>query len=257
MKLFLNKLYNKSLRKIKPLIKHLLKQEVLIHTPKCGGTYIVKQYNLNNHRRINNVGHKPVKSLNLNSKTKVTGLIREPADWYQSYYFFCKKALSLAPQSDDNFPVNHPISVFSKNATVGFTDMIKNMYDKNFIRNAIKTFEYAKIYSEQILDVFEFLERTNSGFWTWTMLYHFSYKDTKEFQTKEDVISEANKIKQKFNFIHQENIDADVERFLKIPHKPGEKINVSPRKKESAKSEYMKDIIYSLDGKIASIIGGY
>ena len=257
MKNHVRKIYQFIINVFKKILKFLTKETVLIHTPKCGGTYIVKQYNLQDHIRIRNVGHTSIKSLQLSSNTKVVGLIREPLDWYQSYYFFCKKALSIAPQNDDNFPINHPISVFSKNASVEFKDMIKNMSDKDFLNHTIKEFNNARIYSKEIPNVFNFMERTKTGFWTWTMLYHFSKKEFETFKTKDEVISEAKQIAQNYDFVHQENIDDDVEKILNIPKKPGAKINVSPRKQKETNLDILQILVNKLDGEVAKILGNY
>lgn len=254
MKKRLRKFYRKAANL---LLKITEKQIIFIHTPKCGGTYIVKQYKLQENPRVKNVGHSSMRELNLNKRAKVVGLIREPLDWYQSYYFFCKKALELEVQSEDNFPETHPISAFSKNATVEFKDMIKNMDNQNFVKNISQNFDTARIYSHDIKDVYQFIERTQTGFWTWTMLYHFSSIDTVRLRTKSEVIKETKTIAQNINFIHQENIDEEVEKNLKLKKSPGTKKNVSHRHQLNSEMKGIKRIISKLDGDVARILGNY
>ena len=180
---------------------------IFIHTPKCAGTYLHKQYKIHRQLHISPIGHAlfPVKTIS--SRASIVGLIREPGDWYASYYYFCKKALSNAPQSISNFPVQHPISIFSRSAELSLTQMLANMADKDFLDKVCANGVIANVYKRNLDDVFDFIRRTNSGFWSWTMMYHFSKRQTSELKTREGVIREARKIVNYVDFIHQENID--------------------------------------------------
>jgi hypothetical protein len=91
--------------KIKIFVKSLFSEKmVLIHTPKCAGTYLRKNYSIRWRINIECVGHRALRDLNFLANEKVVGLIRDPFDWYASYYYFCKKSLSKFPQSNNNFP---------------------------------------------------------------------------------------------------------------------------------------------------------
>lgn len=233
------------------------KNITLIHTPKCGGTYLNQEYNTKENKHIKSVGHAHFLTLEIPPKTAIVGLIREPMDWYTSYYYFSKKSLSEAPQSIGNFPIQHPISVFTKNQNESFEQMILNMEKSEFLENILATGMVANVYAREINDLFTFMKRTGSGFWTWTMMYHFSKKDTSDMRTKEEVLLEAKAIADRVSFIHQENIDADIEKHLNIPQKKGEHINASPRPSNHEANQKMKLTINKLDGEVAYILGGY
>ncbi len=81
--------------------------------------------------------------------------------------------------------------------------MIFNLANPEFLENIISSGITAKAYARDINDTFNFMKRTDSGYWTWTMMYHFSLKDTREMQSKEDVLLEAKIISKYVNFVHQ------------------------------------------------------
>jgi hypothetical protein len=126
---------------------------LLIHTPKCAGTYLHRQYGIHQKLNITPVGHVSYRSLNIEPKAKIVGLIREPTDWYASYYFFCKERLSHSPQNTANFPISHPISIFSDNANLGFEEMISNFLDVRFVQKKCEDNIIANIYKKDIGDV--------------------------------------------------------------------------------------------------------
>jgi len=230
---------------------------LLIHTPKCAGTYLHRQYNIHRKWHIKPVGHAHFRSLKISPKTRVVGLIREPMDWYASYYYFCKKSLSKNKQSIYNFPVQNPISVFSKNSDTTLEQMIFNMTDQKFLEDILKTGMTGNVYARNIDDIFDFMKRTESGFWSWTMMYHFSKLDTIEIKSKADVIQEAKHIVNYVDFIHQERIDEDTENILNLPLRKSERLNRSSRPSLEIFSEEMKSAVKGLDGELAYILGGY
>jgi hypothetical protein len=230
---------------------------LLVHTPKCAGTYLHRQYNIHRNWHIKSVGHAHFRSLELYPKTQVVGLIREPMDWYASYYFFCKNNLSKNKQSIYNFPAQHPISIFSKNSDTTLEQMIFNMTNQEFLENILMTAMTGNIYGRNVDDIFDFMKRTKSGFWSWTMMYHFSKHDTREMKTKADVIQEAKYIANYVNFIHQEKIDEDAQNILNLPLQKGKRINTSPRPSHQVFNEGMKSAVKKLDGEVAYILGGY
>lgn len=239
------------------LYRFIAPEVLLIHTPKCAGTYLHRQYNIQQNLRIKPVGHAHFRFLKISPKTKIVGLIREPTDWYVSFYYFCKRSLSEAPQGIANFPIQHPISVFSKNGEITLEQMISNMANQKFLENILMTGMRGNVYARSIDDIFDFMKRTESGFWSWTMMYHFSKHDTREMKTKKDVIREAKEIVNYVDFIHQEKIDADVEKILNLPRQKGERINVSPRPSRQVFNEGMKSVVKELDGEVAYVLGGY
>lgn len=240
------------------VLQHIfIRQIILIHTPKCAGTYINQQYNIQHVARIKSVGHAHFRTLQISPRTKIVGLIREPSDWYASYYYFSKKSLSEAPQSITNFPAQHPISIFSRNTEVSLEQMMSNMADREYLESILTTDITANVYARDIQDIFDFMKRTESGFWTWTMMYHFSKKDTRQMKNRMDVIREAKVIASYIGFIHQENINADVEKFLNLQQLKGEHINVSPRPSDKECNQRIKSIVKKLDGEVAYILGGY
>jgi len=245
-----------------PLVRRLRRrlstpEFLLIHTPKCAGTYLNRQYHLQDRENIASVGHEPLRRLKVSSQTKVVGLIRDPIDWYASFYFFCRRGLGSAPQNAGNFPVEHPISVFSRNGEAGLNEMIANMANKKLLSEVISSGMKANLYTRWMDDVFEFFHRTDCGYWTWTMMYHFSDKMTAELKSKQDVLREAERIIECIEFIHQERVDADVERILKIPGRPGKRVNMSPRESQEPVLEQTREIVRQLDGDIAAVLGGY
>jgi len=239
------------------LLNKVFGKVILVHTPKCGGSYLHKQYNLLRNPYIKSVGHAHFRTLKYASRKKVVGLIRVPIDWYASYYYFCKKNLAEGPQSIGNFPIQHPVCVFSQNAELGLEQMICNMASQEFLENVVAEGITASVYARDIDDVFGFIMRTGTGFWSWTMMYHFSSRDTKEMTTKNDVVQEAKKISCYVDFIRQENIDFDVEKILNISQHKGDLVNSSPRPSNFEFTRESEDIVKTLDGEIAHILGGY
>lgn len=230
------------------------KHIILIHTPKCGGSYIHRQYSMHKKLQITPAGHRGFRGINVTSKSKIVGLIREPVDWYASYYYFCRKSLSEAPQGVQNFPISHPISLFSESGKKSFEEMITNMANVDYFNS--HEMPTANIYMKDIDDVYEFMRRTGMGFWTWTMLYHFSKKKTIELKTRDDVLGEAKNIANYVDFIHQEGIDEDVERYLKLVGNKGKRINEASRPTREL-PEKVKSLVSGLDGEVAKILGGY
>jgi len=241
---------------IRMLYAMFRKHIILVHTPKCAGTYIHHQYKISSKLHINSVGHNKFPTHLLTSKSSIVGLIREPTDWYSSYYFFCKKSLAEAPQSISNFHTRHPIALFSKNSELSLMQMIENMGDRSFLKDLFDKKTIASAYGQDFDDLYEFIRRTGCGFWAWTMLYHYSKKNTRELLTKSDVVNEANEIIKYVDFIHQESVDGDVEKYLKLEKSVGEHVNVAPRQTREVSHE-IKSIVYPLDGEIAKVLGSY
>lgn len=233
------------------------KRTVLVHTPKCGGTYVVKQYKIDEKPQIVYVGHRCLSELQLRPRTQVVGLIREPADWYVSYHHFCKKALAEAPQGPANFPPEHPITLFSAAATLTPKEMLRRMSDQELLEKTVKAKTVATIYGRPVEGVYEYMLRTGTGLWSWTMMYHFSRKALGEIEDLTDVIQEAKEIVGRVNFIHQETIDADVERFLGLPRRAGKPINASRDANQQAIDPPILKLTKKMDGEVAVILGDY
>lgn len=77
------------------------------------------------------------------------------------------------------------------------------MADREFMENVLLNDIKANVYTRDIDDVYDFMERTESGFWSWTMMYHFSPKDIKVMHTKQDVIREAKEIVERVEVLNE------------------------------------------------------
>ena len=244
---------------------------IVIHTPRCSGTYVRKQYFTRRQFHTRWVGgHNQFRSLKLYPKQKVVALIRNPLDWYLSNYYYIKHSLAketfLAEAQLSNFsgiaknyPPSHPISVFSKNTELSFEDMISNMNNNEFLSGLIQNRVTAHMHNRDIYDVFSFMKRTECGFYSWAMIYYLSKRETKDINAKKDVVQEAQNISEYVKFIHQENIDSDVERYLGFKRQKGDRLNESfrPSKRGKLINEKTGTIIRELDGEVAFNLGGY
>ena len=232
------------------LFPHIL----LIHTPKCGGTYIRQHYGISGQARIWDVGHAALRDIRISRKTQIVGLIRNPLDWYASYYYFRVKSLKAVPQGLANFPSNHPISVFAANGA-SLVDMMRNMSSADFVASTRD--RVANIYLKDTPDLFAFMQRTGTGFWTWTMLHHFSKYETNAFANRADALDEACEIAAGVAFIRQEAIDGDVERILDLKSRPGARLNASERATKPEDDPEIHRLVVTLDGAAAAILGDY
>jgi len=243
---------------LRALYGALFDQPVLIHTPKCGGTYLMEHYGVRTSIRIRPVGHASVRSTRLFPRTRIVGLIRNPVDWYASYYWFCKKSLCDRPQSITNFPDRHPITLFSLGGKLSFDSMVSRMRDSAVLEEIVRLRTTACIYGRDIDDVFAFMLRTRTGFWTWTMLWHFWKHETRQLRTKVDVLRAAREISRCVEFIHQENIDEEARAVLQLGGvEPGEALNRSLRPTGDEPRTETRRYIAELDGEVAAILGGY
>ena len=245
-----------GIRVLRRLYGMFNRQVVLIHTPKSAGSYINSQYQIGRSIGIVPVGHARFPVKRITRRSKVVGLIREPADWYASYLFFCRDSLARAPQSAANFPREHPIAAFSQNGQFGVTGMLSRMADSGFLQQLSESNITANVYKRSIPGVFEFMRRSGTGFWSWTMMYHFSPTPMERMRTRADVLREAERIRKNVEFIHQERVDADVEAILGLRRHVGERVNTSPRP-AAAISDEARILAKDLDGDIAEILGGY
>lgn len=131
------KIKRRTRRLLEPVYGNLVGDLLLIHTPKCGGTYLRKKWKVSKRMGVRDVGHQSVRDVGLYKKTRVVGLVREPLDWYQSYFYFRTSSLNKLNASKANFPREHPISVFSKDGQCSFEEMIENMGSEEFLDRII------------------------------------------------------------------------------------------------------------------------
>ena len=232
-----------------------VKNILLIHTPKCGGTYLKHNYKIDAQDNVQDAGHSHLRAHRNVSNSTIVGLIREPLDWYASYYYFCRKSLNEAPQGGKNFPVNHPISILTDNATSTFEQMILNMMDTQFLKVYCQSI--SNIYARDTRDIFDFMLRTGCGFWTWTMMHHFSRKQTEEMSSREDVNRTCKDILLEVNFIHLETIDQDTNNLLGLKQDAGKSINQSNRPTGECWDHTITEVAEKLDGTAAKLLGGY
>ena len=115
-----------------------------------------------------------------------------------------------------------------------------------------KSFGPAVIYAREIAGVFDFIARTGFGFWTWTMLYHFSEIGPDAISVRDGVFVEARRIASEVKFIHQESIDEDVGRYLGLRPSAGARVNVSQLTSVIDADGQM--LARKLDGPIADIL---
>ena len=223
---------------------------ILIHTPKCGGTYVNRQYSLHRRIRVTNLGHvrRPLNSEI--GRAQLVGMIRDPFDWYCSYHSFMRKSLSEEIQTKSNFPKSHPIAFFSKNGEREVNEMLRRMLETG--KDVETSFGPAVIYAHEISGVFDFMARTGFGFWTWTMLYHFSEIGPNAISNTDGVYVEARRIASEVKFVHQESIDEDVGRYLGLRARAGARVNVSQL--TSVTDVEGQSLARRLDGPVADIL---
>jgi hypothetical protein len=232
------------------VMKHFARPVTLIHTPKCAGTFIQQAYALHERPWIRTIGHGCVRDTAPTGRThSFVGLIREPIDWYASYVAFCRRSLGLQPQSIENFPPTHPISVFSDNGRRGLAATIQSMADRSLLEKLCADGVVANVYTRDIPDVYEFMLRTGSGFWTWTMMYHFSRTTTSALRTAADVHEQAEWIAREISFIHQDRIREDMQAVLRLkPPAEQPRINVSERTAADVPCPQTLALVARLDG---------
>jgi len=228
----------------------------IIHTPKCGGTFLHAAYRVHELPRIRSIGHGCLRQLLPAGRTgQLVGLIRDPIDWYTSYLAFCRQGLREAARSVENFPASHPICVFSKDGTSSLAEMIRAMANKALLTKLVATRSVANVYTLDISDVFEFMHRTDSGFWTWTMMYHFARCPTSALRNRDDVLQESVWIAKNVSFIHQEHLCEDVERVLKLAPPVGfKRMNCSKRTEADVLESDTCSIVSRCDGLVSGML---
>jgi hypothetical protein len=228
----------------------------LIHTPKCAGTFIQQAYRLHERPWIRTLGHGRLRDAAPDRSHAVVGLIREPGDWYASYVAFCRRSLGAAPQSVENFPATHPISIFSDDGRRGVTATLEAMADRALLQRLCAARVTANVYAREIPDVYEFMLRTGTGFWTWTMMHHYAAVPTEALRTADDVRSQAEAIAARVAFIHQETLCDDVQTVLGLPP-PADRapLNRSERSAQDVPGERARRLADGLDGAAYAILG--
>lgn len=233
-------------------VKQLARPITFIHTPKCAGTFIQQAYSLHKRPWIRTLGHGCVRDVKPFGRNHAfVGLIREPADWYASYVAFCRRSLGLQLQGDQNFPATHPISLFSDNGHKSLVDTIQSMADQSLLERLCTDGVVANVYARDMGDVYEFMLRTGSGFWTWTMMHHFSDSPTSTLRTAADVREQAKSIAQQISFIHQDRLSEDMKSVLRLPPpKRQQRINSSERSSADIPCPKARDLVAMLDGDV-------
>ena len=232
------------------VMKRLARPVTLIHTPKCAGTFIQQAYCLHERPWIRTIGHGCMRDIEPKGRRHiVVGLIREPVDWYASYVAFCRRSLSLEPQSDENFPASHPISIFSDNGRRSLAATLHAMSDRSLLEKLCADGVVAKIYAREIPDVYEFMLRTGTGFWTWTMMHHFADTITAALRTAADVRAQTQSIARKVSFIRQHRLDEDMQSILRLASpRQQPRMNASERTASDVPCPQTLTLISRLDG---------
>jgi len=238
------------------ITKRFVRPITFIHTPKCAGTFVQQAYGLHEKPWIRTIGHGCVRDIAPTGRHHAfVGLIREPVDWYASYVAFCRKSLNLQPQSVDNFPDTHPISVFSDNGRRSLTATIQSMADRSLLERLCTDGVVANVYARDIPDVYEFMLRTGSSFWTWTMMYHFSALCTSSLRTAADVRDQAKLISRRISFIRQHRLYEDMQSVLRLaPPMDRRRINSSERTSVDSPCQKARDLVTMLDGGAYAVL---
>ena len=166
----------------------------VIHVPKCAGTYLLRhhfngtQVRRSLFRKVWYRGHIRVRDLGVRRIDSLVATIRNPWDWYSSYYHFLIKEID---------PTNHPIRILSGDYD-SFSTLTDNLSSPRFLDE--KEDVSPIIYEDLAPDIFPFMKRTGTGFWTWTVLFHLSCKDTEEFNCLNDVLTEIRTIRSRVGF---------------------------------------------------------
>ena len=239
------------------VMKRLARPVTLIHTPKCAGTFIQQAYCLHERPWIRTIGHGCMRDTAPKGRRHVfVGLIREPVDWYASYVAFCRRSLSLEPQGDENFPATHPISIFSDNGRRSLAATLDAMSDRSLLEKLCADRVEAKIYAREIPDVYEFMLRTGTGFWTWTMMHHFADTTTAALRTAADVREQAASIARKVSFIRQHRLDEDMQSILRLPPpRQQPRMNASERTAADVPCPQTLTLASRLDGDAYASLG--
>lgn len=251
------RLANRTKAAARSLHRRIFGDVLFIHTPKCAGNYIRESWAFRDRDDVRDIVHGTIRNVDVSPRTRVVGLLREPADWYASYYFFRKNNVSKRPPARDNFPPTHPISLYSRNGAASLNEMIANMRAPDFFaRHALEN-ETACIYARDWPDVFAFMHRTGSGFWTWTIMHHFCDSPTVALRTRDDVTQALHAVANRVRFIRQESIEADARNLLGRRRRDVGVLNASPRPDRLALMPVAIAMIDQMDGEAAAILGGY
>lgn len=195
----------------------------VIHFPKSAGTYIRRTYDIDRRLLIMSHGHSRLNDISKKNNDKIVGFIREPLSWYSSYFSFHEKSIKELDRSSSNFPENHPVSLllkYSQEEVIKcFSSLLK--ISPNHVYN---------IYEKDIKNIFDFMINNEVGFWSWTLLYHYSDIDI-ENCGRIDLMSTVKNIKESIDFIKSSDPDTDVNKLFGFIPTPAKKINSSNSKK--------------------------
>ena len=211
---------------------------LVIHMPKCGGTALreaVRSARLANievtdHVRLNE--HWTQQGRLRRSPSVTAGLIREPLTWLRSYTAFRAEKLRTGLQSPTNFPYDHPISILINGSTSSLATATTNQNDPDFLLRAEQKFPQVTLYGRQIESPFGFMRKTGSGFWTWSILYHYGSQTMNALDSPAQVESQVRQIRDSVLLLRQECLAQDAERTLGIPRQSFSRLRVSQSTEE-------------------------
>jgi hypothetical protein len=147
--------------------------------------------------------------------------------------------------------------MYSVDGTCSLSGMIINMCAPEFFERFGLVRKCACVYAADWPDAFAFMHRTGTGFWTWTLIHHFSRRPTTALRSRADVIVAAGEIAREIRFIRLEAIDAEARRVFGPRRGDAMPLNVTPRPDRLQLLPGTAEIADRLDGDIAHILGGY
>jgi hypothetical protein len=231
---------------------------VIVHTPKCGGTYLAHALG-SNLRRIDWRGH--VNPRDIRGRRDLYALIRHPYSWYASYVTFCRKNLHDAPQTRENFPLSHPITVLSDSGRLSVPETINRLCDDRVIAELESSGETPVVYGRDIPDLWPFILRTGSGFYTWTLVDLLHSGPTTEIRDRASLLAVLEAISRRVTFLRLEHLESDVARFLRLDLESQQETQRNSSKDFRGRKDDPCDSItaklWDREGQILGLLGHY
>lgn len=206
---------------------------LVIHMPKCGGTALreavrsarLANIEVTNHVRLNE--HWTQRGRLRRNPSVTAGLIREPMSWLGSYTAFRAEKLRTGLQSPTNFPYDHPISILINGSASPLATAATNQSDPDFLLHAEQRFPQVTLYGRRIENPFGFMRKTGSGFWTWSILYHYGNQPMNALDSPAQLERQVRQIGDSVLLLRQEFLAQDAERILGVPRKRFARLRVS------------------------------
>lgn len=238
------------------------KKTVVIHVPKCGGRALNVALKKSKSYRIQWVGHSQFHSLQLQrryrtSATRWVALTRNPENWYRSRVTFLRQNIVENPHRKE---FTNPYNLFAALADYGrlsLDEFVRAVSDPRAQLPRDSSFWNAA--PPEFLETVNWLEKTNNGIFTLTILDHCGSAPFSQIDTPARVEAELHEIAERFSFIRNEHLETDSRNYLGIELENFEVVGSSedylkPSDKISSKT---REILKRMDGIAASLTGGY